>query len=585
MLLHKRTLQMIVIFMVVMLGFIIRLGYIQLIATDHFSKYEVDLVEESIKQRTETFVLNSGRGYFKDMHGEPLNADYYACLILFPFLKNGNWPVTKVSKILNVNEGDILNSLSSTNRPFVLEVAGKPYRLSGEQVKKINQLKIPGVFAQYFQQRTENLAPHLIGVTGENSEEVKQRYREQVTSGSISIYSEIGVSGLQRAFDPFLLSQGNASLVYFVDNHSKPLFGFDVKYTAPASPYHPTEVITTIDRQIQALATETLEDVGILNGGLVILDAKTSDLRALVSLPSFNINFPFDEGAKNHLVTTNTPGSIFKIVVAAAAIDFNLINKSQLYDCNKNLYSDGEEPRQLGLLTFQESFAQSCNYTFSFLANELIKIDKQILQKYAKKLGLVDKVGWTGDVYRLEEIKHFPEEEQGRVIIDDQDTDDFYALAQTAIGQKNVRVTPLAVANMLATIARGGEKQQVRAAAKINYENGSTVVQFPLQKAESEERISKYTAMRLQGLLRSVVEMEKGTAHFLNNEAYPIAGKTGTAQRGMNKDELSHWFAGYFPADNPRYVMVIIDLDHQSGGTKTLKAFQTIVEFLDEYDK
>lgn len=571
--------------MVVMLGFIIRLGYIQLIATHHFSNYEVDLVEESIKQRTETFVLNSGRGYFKDRHGEPLNADYYPCLILFPFLQNGNWPVTKVSEILNVKEEVILNSLKSTNQPFVLEMAGKPYKLTGEQVKKINELKIPGVFAQYFQQRTENLAPHLIGVTGENSEEVKRRYSKQVTNGSISIYSEIGVSGMQRTFDPFLLSQGNASLVYFVDNHRDPLFGFDVKYTAPANPYHPTEVITTIDKQIQAVATETLEDVGISNGGIVILDAQTNDLRALVSLPSFNINFPFNEGAKNHLVTTYTPGSIFKIVVAAAAIDSNLINKFQLYDCNKNLYSDGKEPRQLGLLTFQESFAQSCNYTFSFLANELIKIDKQILQKYAKKLGLVDKVGWSGHVYRLEEVQHFPEEEQGRIIIDDQDTADFYAIAQTAIGQKNVQVTPLAIANMLATIARGGEKQQVRGAVKINYENGSTVVQFPLQKGENEERISKYTAMRLQGLLRSVVEMEQGTAHFLDTETYQVAGKTGTAQRGVNKGELSHWFAGYFPADNPRYVMVIIDLDHQSGNTKTLKAFRKIVKFLDEYAK
>lgn len=572
--------------MVVMLGFIIRIGYIQLIATHHFSKYEVDLVEESIKQRTETFVLNSGRGYFKDRHGKPLNADYYPCLILFPFLQKEQWPVTKVSEILNISELELINSLKSVTHPFVLEIDGMPYKLKDEQIKKINQLKIPGVFAQYVQQRTENLAPHLIGITGENIEEVKRRYSKQVANGSISVHSEIGVSGMQRAFDPFLLSQGNASLVYFVDNHRKPLFGFDVKYTAPANPYHPTEVITTIDKQIQAFATETLEDVGITKGGVVILDAQTNDLRSLVSLPSFNINFPFDEGGKNHLVTTYTPGSIFKIVVAAAAIDFNLINKSQLYDCNKNLYSDGEEPRQLGLLTFQESFAQSCNYTFSFLANELIKIDKQVLEKYAKKLGLVDKVGWTGDIYRLEEIKHFPEEEQGMVILDDQDNDDFYALAQTAIGQKNVRVTPLAVANMLATIARGGEKQQVRGATKINYENGTTVVQFPLQKGDNEEQISKYTAMRLQGLLRSVVEMEQGTAaHFLNTEANPVAGKTGTAQKGVNKDELSHWFAGYFPADKPRYVMVIIDLDHHSGNTKTLKAFRTIVEFLDEYDE
>ncbi|UTW70016.1 hypothetical protein KHA80_04350 [Anaerobacillus sp. HL2] len=75
-------------------------------------------------------------------------------------------------------------------------------------MKKVNELKIPGVFAQYVQQRTENIAPHLIGVTGENAQEVKRRYEEQVASvGRISVYSEIGVSGMQRAFDPFLISQ------------------------------------------------------------------------------------------------------------------------------------------------------------------------------------------------------------------------------------------------------------------------------------------------------------------------------------------------------------------------------------------
>ncbi|UTW70712.1 hypothetical protein KHA80_04340 [Anaerobacillus sp. HL2] len=79
----------------------------------------------------------------------------------------------------------------------------------------------------------------------------------------------------------------------------------------------------------------------------------------------FNVNFPFDSGAVNHIVTSNTPGSIFKLVVAAAAIELNLINKFDLYDCNKNLYGD-EERQKLGMLTFKESFAQSCNYTLRF---------------------------------------------------------------------------------------------------------------------------------------------------------------------------------------------------------------------------
>ena len=571
--------------MLILSVLIIRLAYVQLFATHQYSKNDIDLVAESIKQRTQSLVLHSGRGYFSDRRGEPLDVDYYPSLILFPFLKDQKWPVREVADILGINEDVLLKEVSKPKEPIVFHMNGERRKLKEDEMTKINQLKIPGVYAQYVQERTENIAPHLIGVTGENVEEVKRRYSDQLANGNISIHAEIGVSGLQRSFDPFLISQGDAKLVYFVDNLQQPLFGFDVKYSAPANPYHPTQVVTTIDKQTQLYVTNTLKDVGISNGGAVILDAKTNDLISLVSLPNFNINSPFGIGAENQIVTSHTPGSIFKIVVAAAAIDHNLTHKFDLFDCDKNLYGDDEEPRQLGMLTFEESFSQSCNYTFSYLANELLKIDQQILHKYAQKLGLTDQVGWIGDVYRLEEITHFPEEERGKVTVEEKDIGDYYAIAQTAIGQKNVRITPLAVANMLATIARGGEKHQVRGSSKIKYENGTTVVEFPMQLGNNEERISTYTAMRLQQLLRSVVKMEEGTAYpLLHSAPYSIAGKTGTAEKGINKNEMTHWFAGYFPAEDPKYVMVILDLDHK-GEVKTLKAYKNIVEFLYNYDR
>ncbi|OIJ16627.1 hypothetical protein BKP37_05175 [Anaerobacillus alkalilacustris] len=582
---HKRIIQILVISAVIMFIIILRLAYVQLYATNHFSKNNIDLVEESIKQRTQTFVLHSGRGYFTDRNGKALNSDYYPCLILFPFLQTRDWPVEKISNILQIEKEQILEALNASKEPFILKVDGNPLKLSGNDMEKINQLRIPGVFVHNVQQRTENIAPHLLGVLGENVEEVKRRYETQVANGSISVHSEIGVSGMQRAFDPFLISQGNSSLAYFVDNLNQPLFGFDVKYNAPANPYHPTEVITTIDKDIQKYVINVLREVGLTKGGAVILDVESNDLLSLVSLPTYNVNFPFDEGAVNHIVTSYTPGSIFKIVVAAAAIDLNLINKNDLFDCNKDLYGDGDEPRQLGKLTFHESFAQSCNFTFAYLAYELLKKDDKVLQKYAKKLGLLDKVGWNGDIFRLESIAHFPEEEKGIISEGEIDLKDKYAIAQTAIGQKNVRITPLAVANMLATIARGGEKKQVRGASKIKYENGTTFVDFPIHTINDHENISRYTAMRLQELLRSVVKMELGTAHHvLQKNPYPIAGKTGTAQKGIEKKDLTHWFAGYFPTDNPKYVMVIIDLDHRNGDMKTLKAFNKIVEYLHKVD-
>ncbi|WP_161568267.1 peptidoglycan D,D-transpeptidase FtsI family protein [Anaerobacillus alkaliphilus] len=583
---RKRMIWVLGIFLLAMFVFIIRLAYVQLIATHHITKYDIDLVQESIKQRTKKFVLHSGRGYFTDRNGQSLHMDYFPSLILFPYLKEEGWSLSKVAQILNIDTEKLITSIEHANEPFIFKDNGVRRRLSITEMNKINELKIPGVYAHFVQERTENIAPHLVGVVGENVEEVKKRYKAQVENGTLSVHTEIGVSGMERSLDPFLISQGSSELNYFVDNLGRPLFGYDVRYHAPADPYHPTEVVTTLDKDIQNYVTDALKETGLTYGGAVLLDVKTNDLISLVSLPTFNIHFPFDEGAKNHIVSSYTPGSIFKIVVAAAAIDQNITNKFDLFDCNRNLYGDQEEPRMLGSLTFQESFAQSCNYTFAKLASEMLKTDNQVLQRYAEKLGLVDKVGWNGDIYRLENIAHFPEEEEGTIIVSEEDIGNPYAIAQTAIGQKNVRVTPLAVANMLATIARGGEKRQVRSATKIKYENGTTVVEFPTQQLGDGNQISTYTAMRLQELLRSVVKQKKGTANSkLSNSPYLVAGKTGTAEKGKNKEKLSHWFAGYFPADKPKYVLVIVDLDHHSGNYKTLKAYQKIVKYLYEFDQ
>lgn len=581
----RRTMQIVGIFSFIILVLIFRLAYIQLIATHNFSKYSIDLIEESIKQRTQTFTLQSGRGYFTDRNEEPLHFEYQPSLVLFPFLKNIDWPVEKVANIISVTPVELIEQIELSKSPFLFFKDHQPITLTEFQMKEINTLKIEGVYAQYIENKGNNIAPHIIGVTGENVIEVMRRYPEQIQNGLLSVHAEIGVSGLQRSLDPFLLSRGNTYLAYYVDNLGNPMFGYDVKYVAPADPYRPTKIVTTIDKEIQYFATSLLEEVGISFGGLVLIDIETNDLLALVSTPTYEIEDPFGYGGKNQMVTTQAPGSIFKTVIAAAAIEYDLVNSYETFNCNRNMYDDGEDNRKLGFLTFKESFAQSCNYTFAKLADELIQKDELVIENFAEKLGLIDRVGWIGDVYRLEAVKHFPEEEFGMIKKVDEDVKNTRLLAQTAVGQNNVRLTPLSVANMFATIARGGEKKQVRAVSKIVYENETTLFQFPIQGLKEDDKISRYTAIRLQELLGLVVSSEKGTGHSLARGAYTIAGKSGTAQKGVNSENMNHWFAGYFPAEKPRYSLVIIDLDHKKGSSATIKAYKQMVEYLYEYDK
>src|SRR4029079_13821112 len=116
-----------------------------------------------------------------------------------------------------------------------------------------------------------------------------------------------------------------------------------------------------------------------------------------------------DNTATNYALLASTPGSVFKTVVAAAAIDQGIVKENQMYNCNNNLvgkYED-EEKKRKGNLTFQQSFYESCNYTFGQLGKQLTLKNKDMFQTYAKKLGLDGPVGWTGSVYHEANFSQF----------------------------------------------------------------------------------------------------------------------------------------------------------------------------------
>ena len=100
----------------------------------------------------------------------------------------------------------------------------------------------------------------------------------------------------------------------------------------------------------------------------------------------------------------------FKTVVAAAVIDqkVNLFNRT--FNCNKDLYGENDPQVRMGTLNFKESFARSCNRTFSELGNELLQKDKTVLETYVAALGANEKVGWKGSVFHTPHFEQMPEE-------------------------------------------------------------------------------------------------------------------------------------------------------------------------------
>lgn len=572
---RKRAVGWLIISFTVLCLLVGRLIQLQLISTEHFTDREINLLEASVRQRSQEMVIDTGRGNFLDRSGRPLTHKNIPVLILFPFLAKMDWDIERVSEITGVSEYSLRYSVENAKEPFAF---GKPepLQLTEEQMEKINALKIPGVFAvEKKYNLLESPAAQLIGITGENQNLVKERYPDK----ELSINTMVGITGMEKSFDEFLLPEGASKLVYHVDATGGPLFGINVKYVEPANPFYPVNIKTTLDYDLQMMAENLADRHGIKKGGIVLLDIETNTVLAMVSRPSVNKDNPFDKesgGAVNQMIKQQIMGSVFKTVVAAAAIDHGLDDPARQFDCSKKINGQPDPKYQHGMLNFNDSFARSCNNTFATVAKELKDIDSEVLEDYAKKLSLTGPVSWQGDIYHFNDFRQLQDEEKGRVFLSEDAKKDRNFVALTGIGQHEVRATPLAVSNMIATIARGGQKDMVRVASEIEYKNSTSLLEFKEKKLDGET-IAPYTAMKLQKLLREVVINEDGTGKWFKELPYEVAGKSGTAETGRivaGKQLHNKWFAGYFPYKNPKYALVTVNLGvtEDTGGVNPLFA-------------
>lgn len=550
-----------------------RLAQLQLIDTESFSKHEINLIEASVKQRSQEMVVDNGRGNFLDRSGDPLSYDTSSVLVLFPFLKKMDWEADKVARTLGVSVYALKNEVEKSKEPFAFGEPD-PMILTKSQMDNINEMEIPGVFAVERKYPLEKVpAAQLLGIIGENESELKSRYGEK----DFLPRTLIGLSGLEKSFDEFLVAEGKSKLVYHVDGEGAPLFGINVKYIDPANPFYPINLQTSIDQDLQMLLEDKVDQYNINKGGVVLLDIETSSILAMVSRPVINRVNPFNgKGIENMMVKQHIPGSVFKTVVAAAAIDHGLDDPARMFNCSQTITGKPDLKYDHGMLNFTDSFAVSCNRTFGEIARELQEKDPHMLEKYAEMLSITGGVGWKGDIFHLEDFRQLQDEEKGRVFLSDEARKDRNFAALSGIGQHEVRVSPLSIANMMATIARGGEKDMVRAVLSIQYQNGAIMTEFAKEKLAGDN-ISPYTAMKLQKLLREVVMNEEGTGRWFRDLPYAVAGKSGTAETGIyegGKQLHNKWFAGYFPYEKPKYALVTVNLGvlENEGGVNPLFA-------------
>lgn len=340
-------------------------------------------------------------------------------------------------------------------------------------------------------------------------------------------------------------------------------------------------LLLTIDRNLQYKACERLrqgfEQYQAKSASLILMDPKTGAILAMCSLPDFNPNDL--SGVKDVSVFNNTtiftsyePGSVFKPIVMATALDLELVSPFTTYVDTGERIVNGEKihnalNKVYGLSTMTNVLESSINTGMIYVAE---KINRVRFKEYVEKFGFGKKTGISLDTELPGDIDLLSK------------TSAIY----TAVGSfgQGLTATPLQVVTAYAIMANGGNMPTPYIIDEIRHANGQ------IDKTEPEMKlvISPNTAKLITAMLISVVEKTYSKAVGLKD--YYIAGKTGTAQipaknGGYEKDKTNHTFVGFFPATDPKFVLLVKYEEPKQNWAESTAApvFKDVAKFVLEY--
>lgn len=391
----------------------------------------------------------------------------------------------------------------------------------------------------------------------------KMRYGSSALATHLVGYN--GKAGIEKAFNQIL--EGDKKANIFFDGLGQPIPGI----SKDASGEENWGVYLTIDSKIQSVV-ERIMDQSVKKGAVVVMDADSGEILAMASRPNYK-QYELEKYIKgedspliNRAVQAYIPGSIFKIVVLSAALEEKIATLDDEFFCTGSIEVGGNvircssyEKGGHGRITLKEAFAHSCNSVFIELG---IKLGKERILEYAEKFGLGKTV-----------LDILPEEKPGYI---PPYKNVYYAdLGNLSIGQGNLQITPLQAAQIMFIIANDGLRKPPLLVKKVVDKNG-VVKQLEFKEKEAERIISSDTARKVREALKAVVDYGSGLFAAPSEDVFKAAGKTGTAELG---DGTNHaWFVGYFPADNPRYIIAVFIEKGQSGPLKAAPVFRKMAE-------
>ncbi len=531
--LQKRINCVLIVLLLVFCSLGVRLFVVQIINGKQLQQKATD-------QWTRDLSLTAPRGCFFDATGDTLAVSYttYDVFVRAREVKNPEMLAEKLSNILELNYDKTLAKVSKKN---VSEVLLK-MQVEGEIAQKIYEMKLDGVYL------SENVGRYYV-------------YGNLMTQLlGFSSVDNVGQAGLEAYLNPYLVGQDGYSYVQS-DLQGKEIGGTLRYYVNGIAG---DDVHLTVNSKIQILLERVLETAYLeqkaeaVTG--IVMNAKTSEVLAISSKPSFDLNnVPrndlstlFEQSKMKAVTDTYEPGSTFKILTVAAALEEGVTTLKDRFYCPGFRIVDGQRIKCWksighGSQTLEEAFANSCNCCFMDLAQRL-GVNKFF--SYMEKFGIGQKTGITikgesgGIVMKKSQVK----------TVD---------LARMGFGHA-IAVTPIQLLSVVAAITNGGVWRTPTVIKDVQNTNGQTTYQPEVQQRRI---LSENTSKIVNKLLQKA---ENKTKDFSFVEGYNVGGKTGTAQKYDENGRIAQGkyissFIGTYPADKPDYLFMIM-VDEPSAG-------------------
>lgn len=559
--LRQRT--AILILLILVLGFgaaVLRLTYLTTIQSSELQESAVDL------QLADTTV-SAKRGTIYDANGNVLaeSASVWQVVMSPVNFKNDKQrqaAAKGLSEIFDLEYNDVLDDtkqqshyvvvkrrIESDEREKVLELIDtlkKDYNCSGV-------IQLLDDYKRYYPKNS--LASSVIGFTGSDDQ---------------------GLEGIEYEYDSYL--SGTPGRIITAQNARGTDMPF--RYEQNVESEDGNNVYLTIDETIQSICEKYMqkgvEDNNVLNKGVCIaMDVNTGAILAMVTTDGYDLNNPYELSAKDKkkikstpkkkqaeaesaalsnmwrnkaVADTYMPGSVFKMCVASAALEENLVNEKTSFTCTGSISVEGETIHCSniaghGTQNFVEVISNSCNPAFIQIG-QMLGASK--FRQYYQGFGFSDKTGI--DLPGEAEDSFWKEGKMGGV-----------DLAVASFGQ-NFTITPIQMITACAAVSNGGYVVQPHVVSKITDSKGNVIK--TVDKKIKRQVISDDTSKKMNEYLEYNTERQGAAAGYISG--YKVAGKTGTTEkRGVTKFESSFSedyissFCGYAPADDPQIAMLV----------------------------